>query len=206
MSIVIFLILLRINSGHIISRENRLETGAARNLLGRREMKKYAWAISSISLAIVCSLFLQLSSHGDGRSLTQNEMRTTCGSTAGGCVLSAPLSDCNVADDPCDSCIDSMSRATLEGMSSYKVKTYLGANRKICTVPTVNNNKICDPGTVVCWTERTCDAGPIQDDKWCAEDHGPNGFCQTKPDWYCRVFTRGAPTGINKTKNDDNCI
>lgn len=170
-------------------------------------MRTHVWSMGSIAIIALCTVFLYQSSDGSSRSLTLDEMQSTCGSSTGGCVLSAPLADCNLPDEACNYCMDSMSRDTVEGAVSTKVKVYLGADRRICTTPTTNNNKVCDPGTVVCWTERSCDPGALQVDKSCNADH--TGNCQT-PDtpgtWFCRKYSLGGLTGINKTKNDDNCI
>jgi len=170
-------------------------------------MKRHVWVVGSLSLVAICSLFLQQASRGDGRSLTVDEMRATCGSTSGGCVLSGPLTDCNLLDEVCNLCLDSMSRETVEGSGPFGVKIYLGADRRICTVPTTNNNKVCDPGTVVCWTERSCDPGPVQVDKSCNADQAGNCVTpNTEGTWFCRKYSLGGPTGINKTKNDDDCV
>lgn len=170
-------------------------------------MKRHAWVVGSLSLIAICSMVFHQTTRGDGRSLSLDEMKATCGSSTGGCVLSAALTDCNMPDEACNLCLDSMSRETVDGATSTKVKIYLGADRKICTTPTTANTKVCDPGTVACWTERSCDPGAVQVDKSCNADH--TGDCQTpntQGTWFCRKYSLGAPTGINKTKNDDNCI
>jgi len=169
-------------------------------------MNKHVWIAGLVAVAGL-GLFFQQAGRLDGRPLTDGEMQSTCGSSTGGCVLSGPLADCNKDDEPCNYCLDSMSRETVESATSTTVKLYLGADRRICTTPTTNNNKVCDPGTVVCWTERSCDPGALQVDKSCNADHTGNCLTPDTPGtWFCRKYSMGGPTGINKTKNDDDCV
>jgi hypothetical protein len=143
------------------------------------------------------------------RTLTDAELAAIFGSSdtgCPGCELEATATDCSLADEPCNSCTNSMAPGNPNAHTCpTKFKVYLGVAKKRCKSNPPSNNKECIEGMITCWSEHFCHRSGLLEDNKC--DGGTPNRCTTAgaTNWWCRDCSDGGLTGIDKDEEDDAC-